>query len=212
MVIPCVYLLSICVFLLQLVPCIHLPRHNITTTLPLKSLSGRPARNRSGIALAITRELALRRAWDSKALAKAKHRKYADSMSRIDEILEFYAIQHDKILRGLVLPTIASQEANPRDSEKQAQRDNVFDWEVAISTEEAPLQCAVLASVPPGTALIRPKIKGDDVNPGQYISVHALNSLVRTQPGFLKLIFPYTDQYNLEKLYSRASLGVGPTV
>lgn len=97
-----------CLLLPQLAICTSLPRHNLTTKVPLRLHNNRSGRNRGGIALAITRELALHHAWDSSALARAKQRTTSTTNHIVDEVIEYYGQQHDKILRELLLPSLSN--------------------------------------------------------------------------------------------------------
>lgn len=178
----CARLLSTCVLLMQHALCVVLPRHNIATTVPLRLVSSRAGRNRGGIALAITRELALHRAWDSKALSLMENRKQAAANRTLDEIIEFYGKQQHRILRDLLLPTLGDDTEQSEPTLKST-KNHLLEWEIVISTEKRPLQCAVLASVPPGTVMVRPKIGQEDGNGCCYVSIHALNSLARSKPG-----------------------------
>lgn len=70
----------------------------------------------------------------------------------------------------------------------------------------------MLATVPPGTVMVRPKLNHDEGGSGHYISVPVLNSLVRLQPGCIKMLFPNAQEPQVEHLYAHASLMVGLNV
>ncbi|GBE61661.1 signal peptide-containing protein, putative [Babesia ovata] len=164
--------------------------------------------SRGAIALAVTRELALSgpRVFEDKS--RIKHRQIASQNTDLDAAIAFYAKQHDRILRELLLPALKDVSTKGTEIPNSQPMPKELEWDIAVSTEAEPLQCAVLADVPPGTVLVRPRTDQDDATPSDYVSIEALNGLLRLQPSNLTTLFPNATVSDVEKLYAHASLAV----
>ncbi|GFE54591.1 hypothetical protein BaOVIS_019950 [Babesia ovis] len=187
----------------------RLLKQNTISIIPSVSLGPQEGRNRCALALAVTRELALRRAVDYAHKNATKITKRDVSNPDLDDTIAFYASHHDKILRELLLPAMDAAGEALRSEDGKPRKVRKVEWDIAVSTEAEPVQCAVLASVPPGTVLVRPRPSPGENGSGEYISLMALNDLARSQPSSFSLLFPNASASDMDNLYAHASL---PTV
>ncbi|CDR95116.1 hypothetical protein, conserved [Babesia bigemina] len=202
--ITCTWKLLVYALALHAADCAGILRRTVAPTLPLRP--NVVPLSRGAIALAVTRELALSGPCVSENKSRAKHRKIAAQNPDLDAAIAFYAKQHDRILRELLLPALKDLSTKGTEIPRGQPKRKEFEWDIAVSTEAAPLQCAILADVPPGTVLVRPRTDRDDTTPCEYVAVEALNGLLRLQPSNLNRLFPGATMSDVEKLYAHASL------
>ncbi|UKJ89596.2 hypothetical protein MACJ_002847 [Theileria orientalis] len=124
--------------------------------------------------------------------------------SQVDTLKRFCLEQQALFLKELVLPCIKGlkslhSRSKSVDGKEHTSTSNKV-WDYKVSDEFNRLKCSVLSNVPSGTILIRP------INSKcEYISLPVLNSLYRSRPNIIKILYPKHDIRDLNELYRYAS-------